>query len=392
MRISDIQISRSTGIVELSGKVNDFRLWYRFPEDYAIPARADAFVAVALLPAMLAGEVLEVSPDLPVSGKLLENLPYLQEIYHCWNPVFRRIEVRANAADGSVANIGIGSFFSGGVDGTYTALKHAEITHLVLINGFDLFLEPPVFAQAVERNRSFAASLGKTLLTVETNFLDFNAAFGVSRSISFGTCLASVALGLAFRRAYVPSAGFTYAHLLPLGSHPLTDPLFSTEATEIVHDGAEASRNEKTKKIFDCDAVAQNLRVCWDDMNRNCGRCGKCLRTRMSLRALGISAPAFEELRSVHEIKSLTVDKWEELIFMEDSLRLAEQRGDRELARVLRAAIRRHDFRRFAVECDRLLLGGLLKAVKARFVKPERLRPGPVPDPNYPAEPNRANS
>lgn len=257
--------------------------------------RGDAFLAVALLPAMPAGEALEVAPDAPSSGKLLAGIDRLQDIYHCWNPVFKKVAVRASVAAPSPSNHGTASFFSGGVDGTYTALKHAEITHLVLINGFDLFLEPAAFAEAVERNRRFAEGLGKTLLPVETNFLDFNDRFGVSRALSHTSCLGSVALALAFPRTYIASSR-TYRHLIPAGSDPLTDPLWSSEATEIIHDGAEASRREKTRKIFECRAVPGNVRVCWHDPNRNCGRCEKRLRTRMILRALGVSSPAFEEL------------------------------------------------------------------------------------------------
>ena len=385
MRVSDIQVSGSTNTIELSGKVNDFRLWYRFPSSYRVSAGGDAFLAIALLPAMLAGEALEVDRAFPVSQRLLESVGRLQEIYHCWNPVFRKVAVRAEAGSASVGNPGIASFFSGGVDGTFTALKNADITHLVLINGFDFSLEPPVFAEAVDRNRAFAASLGKTLLPLETNFIAFNDTYRVSRNLSHGSLLGSVALALAFSRVYIASSR-TYDNLIPWGTHPLTDLLFSSEATEIVHDGAEASRSYKTRKIFECEAVGRNLRVCWQDMNRNCGRCEKCLRTRMALRAMGISAPAFEDLHSLDDLRILRVSDVKEQARFQDNLRLAEARGDRALARVLRRAIRRYDRHRLMVDFDRLLLGGVVKRTFRYFVKPERLRPGPAPDLNYPVE------
>jgi len=384
MRVSDVRTVRQGQVTELSAAVNDFRMWYRIQADHTVPARGDAFVAVALLPAMLEGGPLEVDPDVTVSGKLLQGIERLQDIFHCWNPIFKRIQIRATVSPATTSSPETASFFSGGVDGTFTALKHAEITRLVLINGFDFFLEPQVFAQVAERTRGYAASLGKTLLTVETNYREFNAAFGVSGALHHGSSLAAIALGLGFRRVYIP-ASFTYTELTPWGSHPLTDPLFSSEATEIVHDGAEAARTEKTQTIFACESVSRNLRVCWDDMNRNCGRCGKCLRTRIALRALGISAPVFEDLRSLDEIMTLGASSWGERTFLEDNMRFAERRGDHELARVLRRPIRKFELRRLAVEADRLLLGGLFKGIYRRFVTPERLRPGPAPDPNYPA-------
>jgi len=383
MRVRDIRLTTTDRTIELSGAVNDYRLWFRFPGDFVVQPRADAFLAVALLPAMMAGEPLEIDSNHPVSPKLLEGIQQLQEIYHCWNPALKKVAISASASPATVANRGIASFFSGGVDGTYTALKHAEITHVILINGFDFFLDASAFSQAVDRNTIFAARLGKTLVPVETNYIQFNQACGPSRNISFGSCLGSIALALAFHRNYVPSA-FDYRTLHPDGAHPLTDPLFSSEATQIVHDGCEASRAEKTAKIFEHQAVAQNLRVCWADMNRNCGRCNKCLRTRVALRALGISGEAFEDLSSLDDLRKWYLTGPREQDFLLENLRLAERRGDREMAGILRRFARRNDLKRLAVEADRLFLGGVLKRIKHLFVKPERLRVGPFPDPNYP--------
>ena len=59
-----------------------------------------------------------------------------------------------------------------------------------------------------------------------------------------GAGLASVAHALGLERLLIPGPR-SYGQLEPNGTHPLLDPLWSTESTEIVHDGAEPSRWEK---------------------------------------------------------------------------------------------------------------------------------------------------
>ncbi len=74
-----------------------------------------------------------------------------------------------------------------------------------------------------------------------------------------------------------------------MGYSPDARPVWSTELTEIEHDGCEATRIDKLAYISEHDLAMRWLRVC----NRapegayNCGRCGKCLRARVGLRTVG---------------------------------------------------------------------------------------------------------
>jgi hypothetical protein len=91
---------------------------------------------------MLLGKGLEVDPALPVSSGLINNLQSLQEIHHCWNPIFKKIQIDARRSPSVSLNPGVMAFFSGGVDSTYTFLKRSEeITHLVFIQGFNFFVK-----------------------------------------------------------------------------------------------------------------------------------------------------------------------------------------------------------------------------------------------------------
>src|SRR5262245_64693715 len=134
MRVSDVQLQPTNGGQELSALFDDYRVWFRFPTGYQLAPRGDPFLAASLLPAMLQGEALEIDPHAPVSPRLLEHVGRLQDIFHCWNPKFRRIPIAASQSVAEAANPGVASFFSGGVDASYTFLRHAEeISHLIFL-------------------------------------------------------------------------------------------------------------------------------------------------------------------------------------------------------------------------------------------------------------------
>jgi hypothetical protein len=60
-----------------------------------------------------------------------------------------------------------------------------------------------------------------------------------------------------------------------------------------VHDGAGYSRTEKAEVLQRFPFVVEGLKVCWEgrDPDKNCGRCEKCLRTRLNFAASGCNDP-----------------------------------------------------------------------------------------------------
>lgn len=360
MRIANWQIEPQQETVEVSAEVDGFRLWYRVPGSYAVSRTADPFLAAALLPAMAKGEPLEIDPSLTVSPRLLTNVARLQEIHHCWNPALRKIPIVARTAPSEPWNAGTFSFFSGGVDGTYTVLKRArEITHVVLIHGFDFYGDADAYQTAVVRNRAFMHSLGKTLIPVQTNHYSFNYHHNLSRLLTQGSALAGVALLLGFPRAYV-SSSWAYDQLFPSGSHPLIDPLWSTEAVDLVHDGSEVHRLDKLRTILGFPPALANLRVCAEDMNVNCGHCEKCVRTMITLRLLRVPGP-FPSFPPLRAIRKRRVANDREKIFLVENIALAREVGDHALHRALLACLRRYELRQFLKGLDRALWGGLIR-------------------------------
>jgi hypothetical protein len=158
--------------------------------------------------------------------------------------------------------------------------------------------------------------------------------------------LASIALLLApqFRRVYIPSS-HSYAQLFPWGSHPLLDPLWSIEGTEIVHDGCEASRVEKVKYLASCDVAIKHLRVCWENRNGayNCGQCEKCLRTMVSLRIAGVlnRSAAFARQLDLEAVARLALPDDNARAFIEENVyELASKGRDDALLHALHACLK----------------------------------------------------
>jgi hypothetical protein len=348
--------------------VDGFRLWYRVPDSYPVARSADPFLAAALLPAMARGEELEVDSALTVSPELLENAFHLQEVFHTWNPALKKIPITARTARAEELSGGGLSFFSGGVDSTHTFLKHLDdISHVVFIHGFSFYSADESYKAAVEGNTSLVAAFGKTLIPVETNFYPFGYRYALSILLTQGSCLASVALLLGFSVAYIPAA-VAYDQLVPIGSHPLTDPLWSNECVQIVHDGREARRVDKLRAIAPYAEALANLRVCENDINVNCGRCGKCLRTMVALRFLGAEGP-FPPLPPLASVVKAALRDDNELIFTKENLALASLDGDPQTAALRNAltrGLRRAELRRAVRDLDSALLGG---RVRRLFVK-----------------------
>jgi hypothetical protein len=369
MRIHSWEIKVQGDIQEISAIIDDFRLWFRVPKSIPVSHAGDPFLAAALLPAMAKGEKLEFDESLPVSPKLLRNCSVFQDIHHTWNPVLKIVPIDAATRAAGPLNDGAMSFFSGGVDSMFTFLKRRdELTHVVYIQGFDFRVDDVSYRTAFERNASFVRGFGKTVIPVGTNSNAFGYHHNLSILLTQGSALASIALLLAFPRSYVSSA-YSYSQLVPLGSHPLTDPLWSTEGVEIIHEGAEARRVEKIIKIAENPSALANLLVCAHEVVHNCGKCEKCLRTMIPLQSLGVSTTAFPPFPSLSKIKKILISNDIEMIFFKENYDLATRTGDKALRAALKSCLRRHEWTRLFKDIDKVVLGGFLKRAYRRVRK-----------------------
>jgi hypothetical protein len=271
--------------------------WSYVAPEISLDRAADALLVASLLPSMHLGGTL--TSDHPVSPRLLASISRIEDVYWSWrrDPGYElSARVPVDAPQRLTAPMrqgrGVACFFTAGVDSFYTVLRHRqEIDALVYVRGFDVKLDSgPLHDRIVDGVRTAAYELGLPLVVVTTDIRTFSDQFA-RWEYYHGAALASVAHMLAphFSKVYIPATQ-TYAYLTPLGSHPLLDPLWSSEDLELVHDGCEASRLDKLELVTDEPAARHWLRVCWENRggSYNCGQCEKCLRTMVAMNALGV--------------------------------------------------------------------------------------------------------
>ncbi len=168
------------------------------------------------------------------------------------------------------------------------------ITHLIVVHGFDSWFEKrsELFETIVGNANRIARELGKKVLPAATNLKDFGDRFVRWDTHYHGAFLASIALALenGFERVFIASS-HNQDQLFPWGSHPILDPLWSTERLSFVHDGCEIRRVDKIRSISQAPIVLSTLRVCSVRSHiksvYNCGSCEKCLRTMIGLHITG---------------------------------------------------------------------------------------------------------
>jgi hypothetical protein len=255
-----------------------------------VRANGDAQICLGLLPSLMSGSALEV--DLPVDPQLLRALPDIQEIFGAWlNRAPVEVMAEPAAAASPLPGKKIGSFFSGGVDSFYTAIREQHrIDSLIFVQGFDIAVDDvDLYADALRHAQDAAAGLGRNLLGVSTNVRQY-APIGTPWIWTHGSAMAAVAHSLdrVVNTVLFPATS-SYSDLFPLGTHPLTDPLWGG-GQRFEHHGAAATRFAKIKTLSEHPVAASHLRVCWEnrDGKFNCGDCPKCVLTMSPLAALGV--------------------------------------------------------------------------------------------------------
>jgi hypothetical protein len=369
MRVSEIGVSFRPGcwevhaLVSSDARMEPLFLWYRFPEELSGLISADsgnALAAALLLPAMRHGEPIEL--PVPVSPKLMRSIQRIQMIYRAWDPTLSIIAVNAPLLeDARPTGREIGLFFSSGVDSFYSLARNTidhplnedVITELIMVQGFDTEVQQgrsDVFETMLANAHKIGHQLGKSVIGVATNVKDIMSALGYPRGLlGHGAALASVGLFLedVFAKLYIAAAD-SYVYLPPSATHPILDPLWSTERCSFVHDGCEATRLEKTRFIARFQYAMDALRVCWnkeswskENPEINCGRCSKCLRTMVGLHLAG----ALERCRTLPNTIDVAAlqkipfrDYYDELPFFQEMLEELE-RSDSDADVSIRAAL-----------------------------------------------------
>lgn len=249
---------------------------------------------LALLPAMRLAQPIHVQGSL--SETFLEGLKEIMEHYASSFEGFTVVPITADSyykAEASTSSRKA-SFFSGGVDSFFSLLKaRDELTDIITIRGFDMSLKDQArWDKTSASAQAVADELKIQLHEVECNFGSIIKEYGKWLEHGHGIVLACVARSLAglFGEVRVPSSD-SLEDQVPWGSSIFTDPKYTDERLSIVHDACGANRVDKTVYLGNEPLALKYLRVCpgsKHDGHYNCCRCEKCLRTMVSLYAIGV--------------------------------------------------------------------------------------------------------
>ena len=371
--IRDLRESINCDYNEVSADVDGDRVFFRAPLQFKLECRAEPFLGIALFEAMKRNVDIRIEDSIPISERLCKILPEIQTIYTCWNSDFHKVNIHTRIEPFKDAYERVASFFSAGVDSLHTLLRNiTEITHLIMLSAFEVRGNTPEsWRQMVEKQTVFTRTIGKELIPIENNLRLWTD----QRKLPWGWAqvfiLQSMGPLLKSKRNYIAS-GYTYNES---ALDPLTDPMWSTESTEVIHDGAGFRRREKMRELCKNQNFLDNLKVCWRSEHDNCGECPKCVRTMLALYLLGAKSQALPKLDSLTKLKKLQPKDLGGANILEGVMILAEDVGNRTAQRILRRSYLRYQIRiqmkQIIKMLDRYMLGDILYRIYRRVRKPD---------------------
>lgn len=334
MKISNLRIERHEGFSYLTvdfevkyTKAN--KLWFSVPseyEDWLTCDVYDAFLVAALYPAMYYNEDVEIDGE--VSHRLYYNCTrYVKSIIGYFRDGMSDVDIKVKGfrnAEKKYHRVGTG--FSAGIDSFATFYDHFEretdpdykIDSLFFFNvgshGGGGEKARRKFLERYNYLKSFPDEVGLPYIPMDSNLFDFYQNHWEFDAGEFCRCAGI----LVFERAldkYFLSSDYSYKETMFFHfnrattsfselAETFTNPLLSTEVCEIISDGGQYMRTDKTLLLKDYEPAHRYLNVCVgiQESACNCGRCHKCIRTLVALDTLGI-LDRFSKVFDIEEYK-----------------------------------------------------------------------------------------
>ena len=276
-------------------------LWYMVPTEHArhLSLHSDAFLLPGLLAGMHFGEEIEVRGA--VSPLLAYQLDEYQYLLNFRMPkAVRPVRIKYSHLEPLSAHPkAVGTAFSGGVDSIFALWRHTpgnqpipgyRITHALFIMGFDIVRKKEAkYRHLLYEYTNILKEIDIELIPIETNIVRAIIP-RMTLNQFYGPILAGCAhlFAVLFKRFYISSSRDYFNFRIRMSSSdPLADSLLSSDTLDLLHHGATHPRVEKIKEISDWQFAHKNLRVCTtSNLEGNCSRCEKCVRTMIPLFAL----------------------------------------------------------------------------------------------------------
>ncbi len=288
----------------------EFTFYYEVPEEYEkylCTERINSFLLGILEYAMHLG--YDIESDTPMDESLHYQLcSYGSSIIADNLSFMNKIEIKIPFSGEYISSEGaVGTGFSGGVDSFYTVLKHLEqeepsfqLTHLLVANvGAFTYASTEktekIFYDQIRVHTPAAEELGLPLISINTNSNDFyldgrldaKYAEGIIAGSPFKIAGCVYAMQKLFSVYYIGSTVQLDKFMFSGRDSGLAllyyTKILSTPSLMFYASGTEVSRIKKVDYISKQDIVSRYITV---DMEKNCSRCTKCIRTMFELYAL----------------------------------------------------------------------------------------------------------
>ena len=246
-----------------------------------------------------------------VSKRLYRNIMnYLQRILCDFSDDLSRINITVDGfKESEGAHNLIGGGISCGVDSLTTIYDRFinESDPEYKINSLFLFncgthgdygeKSEKLYLERYNMNKQAADELGLPVYLVNSNLHEFTHKMGGDTKSGFFAIYSCVfALEKVLNKYYVSSA-YSYNQILKFGqrahdcdfaefSESYSVPLIRTSKLELIIEGCQYERSQKTERISDWEIAQKYLNVCVPQAH-NCSKCGKCLRTLTVIEAMG---------------------------------------------------------------------------------------------------------
>ena len=289
IRVTSLAAETRDGLHRVTAQVDGAEFFFESPD---LPLRPSAeAVACALLPvALQRGRRLEL--DAPLDPAWRAGLPEVLSAWQAWwgLPGEADAVLAAPAAPpaATAPAAGVGQCFSGGIDSFFSLRRGPRRPHLLIgAHGFDVWPEDHArMAPQAASLRAVAKETGAAAVVIRTNLRRLPISQDGDWPRSHGGALAALGHLLADHiGTLVIASSYPYCDGRPCGSHPRTDPRWSSARLAIEHHGAELWRDDKVLVLAHDPLVQKHLKVCWENRTAsgNCGRCDKCVRTMVML-------------------------------------------------------------------------------------------------------------
>lgn len=320
IELSNIRIEKTELISKLicdfkSDSFTEKSMWFSAPLSYGdifADEVYDAFLVAILYPAMYYKEDIVIHGAM--SQKLFKNITkYVKKVLLAFSADLSDIDIKIdNYGEVNKTDNRIGTGFSAGVDSFSTFVEYYakeedinyKINNLFFFNvgSHGRYDNPETIEKFQNRYlycKKFPDSLNIPFIPIDSNVHAFHEIFGHMKTSAITLGAAILSIQKIITKYYVSSAisyseidtkkamNFSLAEFCETTLYPLLSP----EGLDIIPDGEQYLRTEKTQQIASYKPAQKYLNVCVRNATgyttaHNCSSCPKCMRTLMALESI----------------------------------------------------------------------------------------------------------